>query len=148
MSDYSEPATESELNTEQNGLCLPMQLGRYELKSPLGSGGMASVYLAHDPKMDRAVAIKVLDHDARFEHEARAGAASDHANIVGVYDVGEQNGLHYIVMQYIDAADLDTLLDRQHAFTREDIIEIGLQLAGALSHSHQHQIMGLSWTSI
>ena len=95
--------------------------GRYRIVRKLGSGGMANVYLAEDEDLGRRVAIKILpkermdDHLAldRFYREARAVAALDHPNIVKAYDVGEHQGIHYFVMEYVQGANLQIQLKQK-----------------------------------
>lgn len=119
-------------------------LGRYRIESPLGEGAMAVVYRAHDPDIDRTVAIKVLKaefaHDreleARFIREARAAGALNHANIATIYDVGEAEGAAYIAMELVDGQPLDTLLQRQGRMPYERVLALGRQLASALSYAH------------
>src|SRR3954453_12755323 len=85
-----------------------IQLGQYKLIEAIGHGGMATVYRAYQESLDRQVAVKVLlsnrdpQFAARFKREARAVAALQHHNILPIYDYGEQNGLLYFVMQYVD----------------------------------------------
>src|SRR5512132_1992249 len=89
-------------------------LGRYEIRSQIGSGGMGDVYLASDSVLARDVALKVLPPQfvsepqrlARFEREARAASALNHPNILTVYDVGEQSGTHFIVTELVDGLTL------------------------------------------
>ena len=93
------------------------QLGPYEILSPLGAGGMGEVYKARDTRLDRTVAIKVLPEHLskdpalreRFEREARAVSSLNHPNICTLYDVGEHDGVHFLVMEYIEG---ETLADR------------------------------------
>ena len=90
------------------------QLGPYQIEAPLGAGGMGEVYKARDTRLDRTVAIKVLpehvaadpDLKQRFEREAKTVAALSHANICPVFDVGEQDGINYLVMEYLDGETL------------------------------------------
>ena len=94
------------------------RLGSYEIVAPIGAGGMGEVYRAHDTKLNRDVALKVLPGTAlldpqmaiRFHREAQAAARLHHTNIVQVYGVGEHNGLHYYVMQFIQGRSLDRVL--------------------------------------
>src|SRR5690349_10626314 len=96
------------------GAGLPRPFGRYRLLKQLGQGGMGSVYLAHDPHLDRSVALKIPSFSAadgadllkRFYREARAAAAVTHPNICPVYDVGDVDGVPYLTMAYIDGQSL------------------------------------------
>ena len=93
------------------------RLGPYEILSPLGAGGMGEVYRARDTRLDRSVAVKVLpahlaqdpDRRARFEREARAASALNHPHICTIYDVGQQDGIDYLVMEHLEG---ETLADR------------------------------------
>ena len=95
--------------------------GRYKIVRHIGSGGMANVYLGHDLILDRPVAIKVLRFDfrnntdalRRFQREALSATQLIHPNIVGVYDVDEEDELQYIVMEFIDGTDLKKYIDIQ-----------------------------------
>ncbi|MFC3580392.1 serine/threonine-protein kinase [Sphingomonas hylomeconis] len=120
-------------------------LGRYRIDSCLGEGAMAEVYRAHDPEIDRAVAIKVLKPDyardpeigARFLREARAAGALSHANIATIYDVGETDGVAYIAMELVDGQPLDVALLQQGRMPYERVLAIGRQLASALAYAHR-----------
>jgi serine/threonine protein kinase len=98
-------------------------LGRYEVTALVGQGGMATVYRAHDPVLDRVVAIKVMHgHLAgdpafvgRFQHEAQAVAALSHPNIVKVFDFGTETDCYYMVMEFIDGSTLAALLGERAA---------------------------------
>ena len=93
------------------------RFGPYEILSPLGAGGMGEVYRARDTRLDRTVAIKVLpshlardpERRARFEREARAVSALDHPHICTLHDIGQQDGVDYLVLEYLDG---ETLADR------------------------------------
>lgn len=95
-------------------MAIPTQIGRYEIKSELGRGGMATVYRAYDPSFGREVAIKVLPremmHDpqfrSRFEREVKMVAGLEHPSIVPVYDVGNDDGQPYFVMRYMTGGSL------------------------------------------
>src|SRR5580658_6568405 len=112
------------------------RLGPYEIKSVLGSGGMGDVYRARDSRLDRDVAVKVLQEEsgsgaerrARFEREARAVAALNHPNIVGVYDFGIENGQQYIVSELVDGESLRSRL-ASGAFPVRKLIDIATQIA-------------------
>ena len=98
--------------------------GRYHIIGSIGSGGMANVYLAHDLILDRDVAVKVLRFDfqndqaaiRRFQREALAATELVHPNIVSVYDVGEEDGLQYLVMEYVKGMDLKRYIKRISQF--------------------------------
>src|SRR6202140_758332 len=95
------------------------RLGPYEILTPLGAGGMGEVYKARDTRLDRTVAIKVLPEHLsqkpqlreRFEREARAVSSLNHPNICTLHDVGQQDGIDYLVMEYLDG---ETLAARLH----------------------------------
>ncbi|ACL23067.1 serine/threonine-protein kinase [Chloroflexus aggregans] len=121
------------------------RIGRYELIEELGRGGMARVYRARDTQLQRIVALKVLaaqlSMDAefikRFEREARTAANLRHPNIVTVYDIGEEQGLHYIAMEYVDGLPLHTILERYGALGLGYAIAILEPVANALDYAHQ-----------
>src|ERR1035438_3348672 len=102
------------------GLATGTKLGPYDIQSPHGAGGMGEVYQARDPRIDRTVAIKILptqvsqDSDAkqRFDREARAISSLNHPNICALYDVGTQDGISYIVMEYLQGQTLANRLDK------------------------------------
>ena len=120
------------------------QLGRYELKERIGEGAMAEVWRAHDPGIDRVVAIKLLkeeyrqipEYAARFVHEAKAAGALAHPAIVTIYDVGEANGYPYMAMELLEGEPLDQALRREGKFSDQKVLAIGAQLASALSYAH------------
>ena len=122
------------------------RLGPYEIVSPLGSGGMGEVYKARDTRLDRSVAIKILppaiagesDARLRFEQEARAVAALDHPHICAVYDVGAQDGVHYLVMQYLDGETLAARLARTNGpLPLDQVLTIAVEIADALDKTHR-----------
>ena len=118
--------------------------GRYELEELVGTGGMSSVYRAHDRLLERDVALKVLhdqfgedgEHVERFRHEARAVASLSHPNIVTVIDRGEQDGRQFIVFEYVDGENLKELVEREGPLPVHEVIELGLQVARGLSFAH------------
>ena len=122
---------------------------RYEILKSIGEGGMANVYLAHDTILDRDVAIKVLRGDLennekfirRFQREAKSVSDLSHPNIVEVYDVGEEDGQHYIVMEYIDGKTLKQLVQKRGALTVPEVIDIMAQLTDGLSQAHDAYII-------
>lgn len=123
--------------------------GRYEIKKQLGKGGMATVYLAHDPNFGRDVALKVLPrqflHDeqfrGRFEREAKTIAALEHKAIVPVYDFGEHDGQPYLVMRYMLGGALDGLIKEQGALSPAEAAKIITRIASALDAAHQKGIV-------
>ena len=122
---------------------------RYEVINRIGEGGMANVYLAHDIILDRRVAIKVLRGDLssdekfvrRFQREALSASSLSHPNIVEMYDVGEDNGQYYIVMEYIEGKTLKQLLKRRGFLTISEVIDIMLQLTDGLAQAHDLYII-------
>ena len=119
---------------------------RYELEEVVGTGGMSSVYRAHDRLLERDVALKVLhdqfgedgEHVERFRHEARVVAALSHPNIVTVIDRGEQNGRQFIVFEYVAGENLKSLIQREAPLSEDEAVELGLQIARALAFAHEH----------
>ena len=122
---------------------------RYEIIKTIGEGGMANVYLANDTILDRKVAIKVLRGDLsndekfirRFKREALSVSNLSHPNIVEVYDVGEEDGNYYIVMEYIDGKTLKQLLQKRGALTLTEVSDIMCQLTDGLAHAHEAYII-------
>ncbi len=121
------------------------RLGTYEIQAPLGEGGMGAVYQAHDPTLQRTVAIKVLtmqdeDASARLLQEARAASALDHPNICTVYEVGEHEGQSFIAMAYVAGKPLSALIPAD-GLPPESVIRYGTQIADALAHAHERGIV-------
>ncbi len=122
---------------------------RYQIIKTIGEGGMANVYLAYDTILDRNVAVKVLRGDLatdekfvrRFQREALSASSLNHPNIVEVYDVGEDNGLYYIVMEYIEGKHLKQLLKKRGALTVREVVDIMLQLTDGISAAHDSYII-------
>ncbi len=130
----------------------PEKIGKYKILDVAGRGAMGDVYVAHDPFIDRTVAIKVCSHDdgtesaqvARmlFVNEAQAAGALDHSNILKVYDAGEENGQPYIVMEYIaEAQTLRSFCKPENLLPVPRIIEIARQCAEALDYAHNHGVL-------
>jgi serine/threonine protein kinase len=100
------------------GISTGTKLGRYEIRSKLGEGGMGEVYLAEDRELDRRVALKILppefaedkDKMSRFVREAKSASALNHPNIITIYEIGETNGTHFIATEYIEGETLQTRL--------------------------------------
>ena len=123
--------------------------GRYELEELVGTGGMSSVYRAHDRLLDRKVALKVLheqytddeEYVERFRREARAVAALSHPNIVTVIDRGEHGGRQFIVFEYVAGENLKQLINRRGPAPVTTALELGIQMARALSFAHQQGLV-------
>ena len=122
---------------------------RYEVIRSIGEGGMANVYLAYDTILDRNVAVKVLRGDLsgdekfvrRFQREALSASSLAHPNIVEMYDVGEDNGVYFIVMEYIEGKTLKQLLKKRGTLTLSESIDIMLQLTDGMAHAHDSYII-------
>lgn len=122
---------------------------RYQIIRMIGEGGMANVYLAYDTILDRNVAVKILRGDLaddekfvrRFQREAISASALSHPNIVQMYDVGEDDGKYFIVMEYVEGRTLKNLIKRRGALTLPEIIDIMLQLTSGISHAHNSYII-------
>ncbi|MDR3240446.1 MAG: Stk1 family PASTA domain-containing Ser/Thr kinase [Clostridiales bacterium] len=123
--------------------------GRYAVMERIGVGGMAVVYRAKDKKLDRSVTLKVMreellsDHEftMRFQVEARAAASLSNPNIVNVYDVGQDNSVHFIVMEYIDGVTLKELILKKAPLRNEEILGVAMQIASGLAHAHQNGVI-------
>ena len=122
---------------------------RYQIIKSIGEGGMANVYLAYDTILDRNVAVKVLRGDLandekfvrRFQREALSASSLSNPNIVEVYDVGEDNGEYYIVMEYVEGKHLKALLKKRGKLTVPEVIDITLQITNGLSVAHDSYII-------
>ncbi len=124
------------------------RLGAYEIRGPLGSGGMGEVYLAWDERLGREVAVKVLPESAagnpdrlpRFEQEARAAGALNHPNVLAVYDVGKHESLPYIVSERLEGQTLRALI-RSGGLPTRKAVEYAVQVARGLAAAHQRGIV-------
>lgn len=122
---------------------------RYEIIRVIGDGGMSRVYLAHDIILDRDVAIKVLHYDfsnedelkKRFQREALSATSLTHPHIVNIYDVGQEDELHYLVMEYIAGKTLKDYIHTHGALLAEHAVSIMKQLVSAISHAHHNGIV-------
>lgn len=122
---------------------------RYEIIRSIGEGGMANVYLGYDTILDRNVAIKILRGDLssdekfvrRFQREALSASSLAHPNIVEMYDVGEDDGVYYIVMEYVEGKTLKQLLKKRGNLTLSEAIDIMLQLTDGMAHAHDSYII-------
>jgi serine/threonine protein kinase/tetratricopeptide (TPR) repeat protein len=124
-------------------------LGPYRLERLLGRGGMGAVYLAHDPRLARDVALKVLSPSLasspgfreRFLSEARSCSRLNHPNITIIHEIGEEDGLDYIAFEYVEGENLEALLEREGRLSIDRALEIGRDLASALTHAHGRGIV-------
>lgn len=123
--------------------------GRYKIVALIGGGGMSNVYLAHDAILDRDVAIKILrynfaDEDElhrRFQREASSSTSLTHPNIVSIYDVGEENDMYYLVMEYVKGQTLKQYIQQYAPLSPQRAVKIMLQLTSAIANAHQNQII-------
>lgn len=123
--------------------------GRYQIIERIGGGGMALVYKAQDILLNRYVAIKVLRQQfvndeefiRRFRREAQSAASLSHPNIVSVYDVGQEDDVHYIVMEYVEGQNLNEIIKERAPLQVEESVRIASQIADALDHAHHNQII-------
>jgi len=122
---------------------------RYELGQVVGTGGMSSVYRAHDTLLERDVALKILhehyseddDYVERFRREARAAAQLTHPGIVTVIDRGEQDGRQFIVFEFVDGETLKDLVDRGGPMPVRRALELALEVGRALAFAHQQGLV-------
>jgi len=123
--------------------------GRYQIIRTIGEGGMANVYLAYDTILEREVAVKVLRGDLsndekfvkRFQREAKAASSLNHPNIVEMYDVGEDDGNYFIVMEYVNGKTLKSLIKKRGALSLSETIDIMLQLTSGIAVAHDSYII-------
>lgn len=124
-------------------------IGNYKIISKLGSGGMAIVYKAHELSLNRIVALKVLSSHLsennefikRFEREARAAAKLNHPNIIQIYAIGEEEGIHFFSMEYVKGKTLAEIIEKEKRLIYDKAIPIIIQTAEALSEAHKHGIV-------
>jgi serine/threonine-protein kinase len=122
---------------------------RYTILECIGGGGMADVYRAQDTLLDRPVAVKVLRSQfvgddqfvRRFRHEAQAAARVSHPHIVNIYDVGKDENVYYIVMEYIQGETLKEYIERKNKLSLDEAVSIALQICEALDHAHQNNLI-------
>ncbi len=122
---------------------------RYLLLEKIGGGGMAVVYKAKCTLLNRFVAIKILRSEfindeefvKRFKVEAQAVASLSHPNVVSIYDVGHQDDIHYIVMEYVDGMTLKEFINKHGAINWQDAVKITIQICSAIEHAHKNNIV-------
>jgi serine/threonine protein kinase/Tfp pilus assembly protein PilF len=127
----------------QDNTLVGRRLSHYQVLSLLGAGGMGEVYLAHDPRLDRMVALKILPGDLagdpdrmqRFAREARAASALNHPNVATIHDVGESDGIHFIVMERVEGETIATSIEGR-PLSPSEVIDIAVQVADALDVAH------------
>lgn len=123
--------------------------GRYQIIRTIGEGGMANVYLAHDTILDREVAVKILRGDLandekfvkRFQREAKAASSLNHPNIVEMYDVGEDDGNYFIVMEYVNGKTLKSLIKKRGGLSLSEVVDIMLQLTNGIACAHDSYLI-------
>jgi len=114
------------------------RVGVYEIVAPLGAGGMGEVYRARDTRLDRIVALKVLpallakdaDHEARFEREARVIARLSHPNVLALFDVGQENGVRFLIMELVDGGPVSGPMPAKR------LVDVATQIADGLASAH------------
>src|SRR5579872_1292181 len=125
------------------------KIGKYEVLDTLGRGGMGVVYRAIDPRIGRLVAIKMItgdyakdpDYLNRFYREARSTGTLQHPNIVTVYDLGDQDGIPYLVMEYLEGDSLEKIIKEKRPFTLTEKLSIMIQACEGLGYAHQRQVI-------
>jgi tRNA A-37 threonylcarbamoyl transferase component Bud32 len=131
---------------------VPKQLGKYQIRRAIGKGAMGIVYEGFDPVIDRVVAIKTIkkdelepdeaeEHSRRFLIEAKAAGRLNHRNIVGIYDYGEEKGLSFIVMEFVQGKELKSFFAARHPFSMSQIVRLMGELLDALGYSHSRGVI-------
>ena len=131
---------------------VPKQLGKYQIRRAIGKGAMGIVYEGFDPIIDRIVAIKTIkkdeldaeeaeEHSRRFLIEAKAAGRLNHKNIVGIYDYGEEKGLSFIVMEFVQGKELKSFFAAKHPFSMSQIVRLMGELLDALGYSHSRGVI-------
>jgi eukaryotic-like serine/threonine-protein kinase len=129
----------------------PTHLGRYELLSELGQGAMGVVYRAHDPVLDRVVAIKTInltlpkdelaEYEARFYQEARAAGGLNHPNIVTIYDIGKSERVAYMAMEFLEGEELRSALASGQPLPLAQALDVIIQVAEGLAYAHERHVV-------
>src|SRR5271168_1582271 len=124
------------------------RLGPYEVQSPIGAGGMGEVYRATDTRLDRAVAVKILpshlsenaEAKQRFDREARTISSLNHPNICALYDVGHQDGIDFLVMEYLEGETLGDRL-RKSPLSIEQVLKYAIEICEGLDKAHRSGVI-------
>ena len=132
-----------EMAEEPDRVLIGRQIGPYKITSLLSAGGMGEVYKARDSKLNRSVAIKVLppdktsdaDRKRRFVQEARAASALNHPNIITIHEIGREDGIDFIVMEYVEGKTLGQMIPRR-GLKLNDVLKYAIQVADALAKAH------------
>ena len=122
---------------------------RYEILEPVGAGGMSDVYKAKDHVLNREVAIKVLKKEftedmsfvTKFRREAQSAAVLEHPNIVNIYDVGSEDGLYFIIMEYIEGITLKSYIERKERLNYKEVLSIAIQVGRGIQAAHEKGII-------
>src|ERR1700691_1820698 len=130
-------------------IMLPVMLRNFELRTVIASGGMGTVYTAHDIKLDREVALKMMKLEMAadpeimqaFYREARAGAALNHTNIIHIYSFDEFEGQPYLVMELADQGSLDHRIETEGVVPELDVLDVGIKMASALAAALKHNLL-------
>ncbi len=130
---------------------MPTRIGRFSIKQELGRGSIGVVYLAHDPIIDRDVALKTFrnrmslvekkQYEQQFINEARAAGRLAHSNIVTIYEATSEGDWTYIAMEYLQGRELSKMMNGGHRFTPDDVASISWKIADALEHAHKNGVI-------
>src|SRR4249920_3632883 len=132
---------------------MPANIGRYKVLESLGFGAMGAVYKAYDPVIKRYLAIKTIRLDIprqspqyrsfidRFYHEARISGTLSHPNIVTLFDIGEEGGIPYLAMEFVDGKTVADLVESGHRFKPEKVIGLASQIASAIDYAHSKGVI-------
>ncbi len=143
------PFSKAQCPTCQTVLVVPMVIGNYQLRTPLGSGGMGTVYKAYDSTLQRFVAVKLMKKELAanpqfvedFTREARAAAALNHPNIAQILSFGKADKQYYLVMELLEGGSLDHMIETRKRVPEQETLEIGIQVASALRAAHQRGVV-------
>lgn len=130
-------------------IMLPVMLHNFELRTIIASGGMGTVYTAHDVKLEREVALKMIKREMAadpdimkgFYREARAGASLNHTNIIHIYSFDEFKGQPYLVMELADQGSLDNRIETETRVPELDVLDVGIKMASALAAALKHNLL-------